>query len=272
MKLANKKILEFQHVILNHYKKHGRSFAWRNTSDPYAIVVSEIMLQQTQVKRVITKFDEWMSVFPDWNTLNKASLQNILQVWQGMGYNRRAKALRDIAQLVMNNHDGKLPRDPNILKTFPWIGPHTAGSICAFAFNMPTVFIETNVRTVYLYHFFKNKAGISDKQLEPIVTQTVYKKNPRIWYNALMDYGTKIKTEHPNPNRNSKHYTKQSKFEGSNRQIRGTILKHLTQSPHTTHSLSKKITPDKSRLYTIIKKLLKDGMISKQGRSLRLTK
>jgi len=135
---------------------------------------------------------------------------------------------------------------------------------------MPTIFIETNIRAVYLHHFFKNKTGISDTQLEPFITATLYKKNPRLWYNALMDYGTNIKAEHKNPSQNSKHYTKQSKFEGSDRQIRGAILRHLTQSPLTAHQLSQKITPNKTRLNTIMKHLIKDGMIHKQGESYRI--
>ncbi len=271
MKLTLKKIEDFQKIILNHYKKNGRIFPWRETNDPYAILISEVMLQQTQVTRVITKFEEWMKEFPDWESLADASLQGVLRVWQGMGYNRRAKALRDIAQRMVAEFNSTLPQDPTVLQTFPWIGPHTAGSICAFAFNIPTIFIETNVRTVYLHHFFKNKTGISDTQIEPLVAQTVYRKNPRIWYNAIMDYGTKIKAENPNPSRNSKHYAKQSKFEGSDRQIRGMILKHLTHSPHTPTALGKKITPDKTRLNTIVKNLVKDGMITKSGRSYKLS-
>jgi A/G-specific adenine glycosylase len=228
----------FTRLIWNFYEQNKRTFAWRETSDPYHIVVSEIMLQQTQTGRVVEKFESFTQKFPNWSALADATLHDVLAAWQGLGYNRRGKALHTIAQKVMHEYQGLLPQTVEELVTFPSIGPNTAGSICAFAFNKSTIFIETNIRTVYIYHFFHNQTNITDKQLLPLVEQTVDLKNPREWYYALMDYGVMLKKNTPNPSRKSAHHTTQSKFEGSDRQIRGLIIKTLTtRSKASFHDL-----------------------------------
>ena len=220
-------ILEFQQMVLSYYNNYGREMAWRDTTDPYLILVSEIMLQQTQVERVKIKFPEFIEAFPDFASLAVAPLDNVLSVWQGMGYNRRAIALQKCAIRVMNEYDGILPADVDILATFPGIGRATASSIAAFAFNLPVVFIETNIRRVFIHFFFTGNETVSDAEIIPVVTRALYKKNPRIWYWALMDLGSALKKRVPNPNRRSAHYTRQPPFEGSDRKIRGAILKIL---------------------------------------------
>ena len=220
-------ILEFQQMVLSYYNNYGREMAWRDTTDPYLILVSEIMLQQTQVERVRIKFPEFIETFPDFASLAVAPLDNVLSVWQGMGYNRRAIALQKCAIRVMNEYDGILPADVDILATFPGIGRATASSIAAFAFNLPVVFIETNIRRVFIHFFFTGNETVSDAEIIPVVTRALYKKNPRIWYWALMDLGSALKKMVPNPNRRSAHYTRQPPFEGSDRKIRGVILKLL---------------------------------------------
>ena len=220
-------ILEFQQMVLSYYNNYGREMAWRDTTDPYLILVSEIMLQQTQVERVRIKFPEFIETFPDFASLAVAPLDNVLSVWQGMGYNRRAIALQKCAIRVMNEYDGILPADVDILATFPGIGRATASSIAAFAFNLPVVFIETNIRRVFIHFFFTGNETVSDAEIIPVVTRALYKKNPRIWYWALMDLGSALKKMVPNPNRRSAHYTRQPPFEGSDRKIRGAILKLL---------------------------------------------
>ncbi|MEK7079017.1 MAG: A/G-specific adenine glycosylase, partial [Patescibacteria group bacterium] len=132
-----------------------RDFPWRNTTDPYHILVSEVMLQQTQVARVMVKFPIFIDQFSNFKELATASTKDILQVWQGMGYNRRALYLKKIAEIVITQYKGKLPDDPAILDTFPGIGEATAASIVAFAFNKPLVFIETNIRRVFIHLFFE---------------------------------------------------------------------------------------------------------------------
>jgi A/G-specific adenine glycosylase len=220
-------ILEFQQMVLSYYNNYGREMAWRDTTDPYLILVSEIMLQQTQVERVRIKFPEFIETFPDFASLAVAPLDNVLSVWQGMGYNRRAIALQKCAIRVMNEYDGILPADVDILATFPGIGRATASSIAAFAFNLPVVFIETNIRRVFIHFFFTGNETVSDAEIIPVVARALYKKNPRIWYWALMDLGSALKKRVPNPNRRSAHYTRQPPFEGSDRKIRGAILKLL---------------------------------------------
>jgi A/G-specific adenine glycosylase len=217
----------FIQKIWDFYHEQGRSFAWRNDITPYRIVVSEIMLQQTQTSRVSEKFPQFLSVFPDFESLANATLSEVLTHWQGLGYNRRGKFLHEIAKKVMTEFDGELPIDPIILETFPGIGKNTAGSVCAFAFNRPVPFIETNIRRVYIHEFFQDSLEVHDKELMPLIEETMSKENPREWYYALMDYGAYLKTQILNPNRKSKHYTIQSKFEGSNRQVRSTILTFL---------------------------------------------
>ncbi|MGZ6254557.1 MAG: A/G-specific adenine glycosylase [Candidatus Chromulinivorax sp.] len=231
-KLSSEQIAQFQKTIYDFYTLNKRDFIWREDITPYKIIVSEIMLQQTQTSRVILKFQEWLKTFPDFTTLAQASNHEILTAWQGLGYNKRGLALGKIAQIITQEHHGLLPNDPTILQTFPAIGPNTAGSICAFAFNTPTVFIETNIRTVFTHTFFKDQANIDDKQLLPLIKQTLDQSQPREWYYALMDYGVFLKSQLPKINAASKHYTRQSKFEGSKRQVRGTIIKILTQVKH----------------------------------------
>lgn len=222
-------IQQFQQYIWQFYKDYGRSFAWRNIENPYYIMVSEIMLQQTQTHRVVPKFEEFIASFPTIQDLASADLKDVFRVWQGLGYNRRAKALWENAQRLMADFDAQVPSEPGILETFAHVGPNTACSIAAFAFNKPVVFIETNIRTVYLYVFFKNISQVPDKELFPLIERTLDITNPREWYYALMDYGSYLKRLMPNPSRNSTHYTVQSKFEGSNRQIRGRIISLLTR-------------------------------------------
>lgn len=213
---------------------------WRECITPYYVVVSEVMLQQTQTYRVAPKFDAFINAFSSFNALKGASLQEVYQYWQGLGYNRRAKYLQEIARIVVEDYAGQLPADPKILQTFPGLGPATAASICAFAFNMPIAFIETNIRSVFIHHFFQDQADVRDAQLMPLIEQTLDRENPREWYYALMDYGVMLKKQHKNPSRKSKHHVKQSKFEGSNRQIRGALLRILAENgPMTEVEIAK---------------------------------
>jgi A/G-specific adenine glycosylase len=189
----------------------------------------------------------------------------VLTAWQGLGYNRRGKYLQEIAQKVMSDFNGMLPDDPSTLETFPGIGKGTAGSICAFAFNKPTVFIETNIRTVFIHSFFKDQSGVHDKELLPLIAESVDKHNPREWYYALMDYGVHLKKLYVNPSRKSKHHTTQSKFEGSDRQVRGMIIKLLTNH----ESLEKDqllafIDKDAQRVMRIVHELEKEQLIMRE--------
>ncbi len=222
--LSQKVISQFRSIIYSYYKLHKRDFPFRQTITPYNVLVSEIMLQQTQTGRVTEKFLHFIEKFPDFTTLSKAPVGDVLKAWQGLGYNRRAIALKKIANIIINEYSGKLPDSIEILKSFPQIGHNTASSIITFAFNKPTAFIETNIRRVYIYFFFPRRNRINDKEIFPIVEKTIDMSNPREWYYALMDYGVMLKKTHPELNKKSTHYRKQAPFKGSNREIRGKIL------------------------------------------------
>lgn len=256
----------FREFVWRFYAEHKRPFAWRNVADPYAIVVSEIMLQQTQTHRVEQKYEQFLVAFPSFETLARASLHNVLSVWQGLGYNRRGKYVHEIAQKVMHEYAGFLPAEPEVLATLPGIGKATAASICAFAFNKPTVFIETNIRAVFIHTFFKDKSDVHDNELLPLVAATVDRDNPREWYYALMDYGVFLKKCLPNPSRQSKHHVKQSKFEGSDRQIRGAIIRVLLAQRIVTRdtlleNIATELSSDHIRITKIVDQLVQEGLL-----------
>jgi A/G-specific adenine glycosylase len=262
----SEQISSFRNFIWDFYAQHQRPFAWRNVEDPYLVVVSEIMLQQTQTYRVEPKFDAFIAAFPDFQSLADASQRDVLSAWQGLGYNRRGMFLHKIAQKVVAEFGGALPNDPEILVTFPGIGKATAASICSFAFNRPTVFIETNIRTVFIHSFFKDRDGVHDKELMPLIEQSLDHENPREWYYALMDYGVHLKKMLPNPSRKSRHHTKQSRFEGSDRQIRGMIIRLLTDHGSLTKKkLLSSIDRDAQRVEKIALQLVVEGLISTSG-------
>jgi A/G-specific adenine glycosylase len=258
-------IQEFRDLILSYYALFGRDLPWRHTTDPYAILVSEIMLQQTQVERVRHKYPEFIRTFPTFESLSGAPLQDILSAWQGLGYNRRALALQKTARIVVEEYDGELPRQVADLIELPGIGKATASAVVAYAFNEPVVYIETNIRRVFIHFFFRDQADISDTEIGPFVERTLVPENPRLWYNALMDYGSDLKRRVENPNRRSAHYTVQSRFEGSDRQIRGAILRTLLETGGTDEeTLLSRTRADEERLRRILADLEKEGFVRRQ--------
>ncbi len=232
------------------------------------------MLQQTQTGRVIEKFLNFIEKFPNFLTLSRASLEDVLRAWQGLGYNRRAKALKKIADITIHEYHGKLPDSIEILKSFPQIGHNTASSVVAFAFNKPTVFIETNIRRVYIYFFFPNKKNITDKVIFQIVEKTIDKTNPREWYYALMDYGVMLKKSYPSLNKQSAHYRRQSPFKGSNRQIRGEVLKLLVKNNNLKISEIEQILkkPPEKKLMFVLSQLEKEEFIEINGQTVQIVK
>jgi len=236
-KVKNSQITQFQNFILRWYTKFGRhELPWRTTHDPYKILVSELMLQQTQVDRVIPKYLAFLNKFPTIEALSDASLSDVLQMWQGLGYNRRAKYVWQTAQAIVSDFSGEFPKTTEELQKLPGIGPYTASAINTFAFNNPETVIETNIRAVYIHHFFPDRNDVSDVELLPIISEAIYTKNPREWNAALMDYGTHLKKVLPNPGRKSKLHSIQSRFQGSPRQVRGEIIRYLTQQEALSYS------------------------------------
>jgi A/G-specific adenine glycosylase len=221
----------FQKEIWNYYKNHGRKLPWRNVCNPYRIFISEIMLQQTHVGRVLKKYPEFIKTFPTFKALADADLSDVLRAWQGMGYNRRAKFMKQTAEIIIRDFNGIIPRDITILKTLPGIGSGTAGSLSAFIYNEPVCFIETNIRRVMIHFFFGKKNNIKEKDILKKIKETIDVSNPREWYYALMDYGAMLpKKEKLNANIKSKIYKKQTSFIGSRRQLRGSIIRFLLKN------------------------------------------
>ena len=269
MQLSTQQIELFRETVWSHYHAHARSMPWREHPTPYYVLVSELMLQQTQVSRVLPKFETFIARFPDFKTLAGATLADVLALWSGLGYNRRAKFLHQAAQVIIGEHQGVMPDTIKELVRLPGVGRNTTGAILAYAFNQPVAFIETNIRTVYFYHFFAEQEQVSDETVRAIVAQTLDRENPREWYWALMDYGTFLKQTVGNNIAQSRHYTKQSTFKGSRRQIRGAVLKALLGQSLSPVALQKML-PD-TRTAAVLGDLQKEGFITEKNGLLRLT-
>jgi A/G-specific adenine glycosylase len=257
-------VVSFKRAVWKFYKAEGRhTLPWRLTRDPYKILVSEIMLQQTQVERVIPFYAEFTKHFPTVQKLAKASTKDVLVEWQGLGYNRRGINLQRAAQMVVEKHRGVFPAVYSELVELPGVGPATAGDLLAFAYNKPAVVIETNIRTVFIHHFFPTKSKVSDKEILELIEKTLDKKNPREWYYALMDYGTHLKKTLGNNINKSKHYKKQSKFAGSNRELRSHILKLILEKPRTKASLLKLLDKPAEAITKNLLALEREGLIKR---------
>ncbi len=265
---SSRKQKQFQQTVWSFYEAQGRHhLPWRTTTNPYRILVSEIMLQQTQVDRVIPKYRAFMKLFPSVSVLAAAPLGDVLRAWQGLGYNRRAKLLWECAKVVKETPGGRFPRTYEGLKALPGIGPYTAGAVMAFAYNEAVPLIETNVRTVYLHHFWPHDAtDVTDTEILELVAATLPKENVRAWYAAIMDYGSYLKKTVGNHNVRTKSYTIQSTFKGSDRQIRGAILRALAITPLTRPALQKELSAFSDlRVDAQLEALVHEGMVTKVG-------
>lgn len=264
----------FLEIVESHYAAHGRhDLPWRaaetdGSFDPYKILVSEIMLQQTQVPRVIPKYEAFLQQFPTVRKLAEAPLGEVLVAWQGLGYNRRAKFLWLAAQKLVGDFDGRLPNGQQALESLPGVGTNTAGAIRAYAFNEPVVFVETNIRTVYIHHFFKDEADIPDAAIRVVIEETLDRRNPRTFYWSLMDYGVYLKQTVGNLSRASKAYAKQSTFAGSARQVRGRVLRLLAVGAYTEAALLDELHDD--RAVAILADLTAEGLVQKVNDHYRL--
>ena len=273
--LSAQKIKNFQEIIWKFFALHGRTLPWRETNNPYKILVSEIMLQQTQVSRVLPKYDAFLKRFPTVQSLANASLQEVFSVWVGLGYNRRARYLHQTAQKITADHNGVFPKTSKALQALPGIGPYTARAVSTFAYNNKEVLIETNIRTVYIHHFFQEVDIVSDAEILPLIEATLPTQNTtvrqdlpaglyRAWYWALMDYGAHLKETFPNPSRKSKHHTTQSQFKGSLREARGLIIRVLSAEYTSTavlYTIGKQYGIERERIQCAIHALAQEGFI-----------
>lgn len=270
---------EFQSIILDFYAQSGRSFPWRytGTADPWGVLVSEYMLQQTQINRVVSYWERWMKLWPKPSDLAAAPLEQALKEWSGLGYNRRAKNLWNCAVIITEKYNNTVPCKVETLAALPGIGPYTSGAIACFAWNYPALFIETNIRSVLINFFFQDRTGISDKELFPVLEQVMDYTNPRVWYWALMDYGAELKKITGNPNRKSALYVKQTRFEGSFRQIRGALIRTLSvKGPQKNARLYKEMEKNIKNLKKADYKLAltvlqKEQMVAEEGGVYRIS-
>jgi len=272
MQISTSEIDDFITTLSRYYDGHGRhDMLWRQADStgyftPYKIMVSELMLQQTQVARVTEKYVDFLTTFPEVQSLAKAELREVLQLWNGLGYNRRAKFIWQAARMVCEDHDGSFPDSLESLVNLPGIGPNTAGAIMAYAYNQPVIFIETNIRTVIIHHFYAGQTDIPDVDIRQAMEQILPRAieegiEPRQFYWSMMDYGSHLKATVGNLSRHSKHYAKQSTFEGSKRQLRGAVIRELTTGARTAEHLIQHL-PDE-RLTNVINELLHEGMIKR---------
>jgi A/G-specific adenine glycosylase len=252
--------------VWSHYDAHARDgLPWRQTTDPYRILVSEVMLQQTQVSRVIPKYAEFLDAFPDVRALAAAPLEDVLRVWRGLGYNRRALALKRAAGVIVSGCGGRVPDTLKGLIALPGVGHATAAQVLAFAYGVGVPFIETNIRSVYLHEFFGDADGVPDSAILPIVEATIDHARPREWFWALLDYGTHLKATGPNPSRRSRHHARQGRFEGSARQLRGRLLAALTEaSGHTEAELTDAVGFEPERVSAALLALQSEGFVSSE--------
>ncbi|HEY3373830.1 MAG TPA: hypothetical protein VGK02_02060 [Candidatus Aquicultor sp.] len=264
--LTNAALDLFRECIWAYFAEHGRVLPWRETDDPYKVLVSEVMLQQTQVPRVLTKYREFITAFPGFAELAAAPLRDVLQIWQGLGYNRRAIALKSAAEAVMEKFNGHLPSDFDALRSLPGIGPATAAQVLAFAFNKAVPYIETNIRAVYIHFFFNDRTDVKDKELMPLIEHTLDTENPRDWYYAILDYGSMLKKTRVNPSRKSVHHTRQSPYEGSHRQLRAKALRAvLDRGNASSANVAKQLKIDKEKARHVLDELVKEGFIKESG-------
>lgn len=267
--ISTKKNQIFRNKILRFYRLHGRDLPFRRTTDPYKITVAEIMLQQTQVDRVVPKYQTWIKKWPNWKSLSKAANKQLLHMWSGLGYNRRALNLGKLASEVVNRFNGKLPTNPQALQSLPGIGPYTANAILIFAYNKPLATIDTNIRRVIL-HEFGLPASTPMNEVQKLAWKLLPKTRSRDWHNALMDYSRLVL---PNQIKHIPALSKQSKFEGSLRQIRGEIIRQLTTKPSVRiDHIARTMKRNEFDVLKAVKTLEKDGMAVKKKNKIFLFK
>ncbi|MCG3221721.1 MAG: Fe-S cluster assembly protein HesB [Candidatus Heimdallarchaeota archaeon] len=257
-KIKNDRIISFQDKIFSWWKDNRREFPWRETTNPYFIMVSEIMLQQTQASRVVQKYLEFIERFPDMQSLSNSSQSDLLKLWSGLGYNRRALWLQEAVREILNLEE--FPQTPKQLQILKGIGPYSARSVLIFAFNFDIATVDTNIRRILISEGFASEET-SEKDLLKIAEQLLPTDKSRDWHNALMDYGSIVLTASKT---GIKPTSQQGKFKGSEREKRGKILKFLLDNESATIEKLNNITnSSKNQLEPILDKMVKDGLIKK---------
>ena len=268
--------------LLTHYQVSARDLPWRRTHDPYAVLVSEVMLQQTQVSRVAPAFERFMRRFPTLSALAAAPLAAVLREWSGLGYNRRARDLQRIARLCPNG----LPDTVAELDALPGIGAYTAGAVACFAFGQRVAFADVNIKRVLGRVFLGRPA--TDKEGVDLDARAVPDRNADLWHHALMDLGATIcaakaptcelcplQTDclfarSPAVGGRTARVARPAAYTSSDRRVRGAIVRSLVQAETglTLHALEKQLAD--ARVPRLIEALVADGLIERSGRRYRL--
>jgi A/G-specific adenine glycosylase len=295
-------IAEFKKTVLSHYRQQGRKFPW-HFAEPWGVMVSEFMLQQTRAERVIPYWENWLKLWPHPKALADASLEAALRAWSGLGYNRRCRYLKECAAIIANENDGKVPETPQALLLLPGVGPYMSSAIACFAYNYPAVFIETNIRSAVIHCFFPGRDDVRDSEIMPILEAALARNDPqpspkpsvrehrkgspldpqpspkgegspldpRTWHYALMDYGAFLKSTTSNPSRRSAHYARQSPFNGSFRQARGKVLKALVSLGQCgAEELKRASGLEEGKLYEVLEKLKEEAFVAEDGEEYRI--
>ena len=269
MKLSKRAIRVFQNRIFSWWARNKRDLPWRHTHDPYTILVSEVMLQQTQVSRVIAKYEEFLYFFPDVYTLSHATAAKVLRVWRGMGYNRRALYLRKAAKMVVEKWKGEFSESERQLSTLPGVGTYTARALLVFAFKKQIWAVDTNIRKIITHFFFKGKPQ-KESVIDDVAQQLVPENKSWEWHQALMDYAALRLRDVKRPfaqGKFSKKLRRSIPFRETNRFYRGRIVDRLRGGQVGEKKLLKELvgTYHKSEdlFQTILVGLERDGLIAR---------
>lgn len=255
-------VAKFRRKILSFYRKSGRDLPWRRTTNPYFILLSEVMLQQTQVDRVKEYYARWTRKWPTVSHLARADRKDVLREWMGLGYNNRAVNVHKAAQKMAKFYKGDVLKAVKNYEHVPGIGPYTSRAVRIFAANEDIATVDTNIRRI-LMHEFNLPSTVSDKKLWELAAQCLPKGRSRDWHNALMDYGSIVLTSRKT---GIKPKTRQSTFEGSDRQIRAQVLRHVLRYGQTFAELQKVTGADRARLERIVGKMVAGGLIELKNR------
>jgi A/G-specific adenine glycosylase len=265
------------------YASRRNAYPWRGTRDPYRVLVSEVMLQQTQAPRVVPAYRAFLRRFPTVRALAAAPRAEVVRAWAGLGYNRRAVALSEAARSIVRDHRGRVPTDLEALRRLPGIGPYTAAAIASIAFGQPIPAIDTNLRRVVArVRLGEDGAGALD--IDEAARRWIDRTDPGSWNQALMDVGR----EHCRPvpkcgacplartcafrrggRAPAAARRSQQAFEGSSRQLRGAIIRRLREGPSSISSLARVAGCSEGRVGHAIEALVRDGLIRASPGALR---
>jgi len=270
-------IAEVHRALLEWYEPRKRAYPWRVRPTPYRVLVSEVMLQQTQAARVVAPYRSFLRRFPSVRALAAAPRGDVLRAWSGLGYNRRALALSDMARAVVRDHGGRIPSDPDALQGLPGIGPYTAAAVASLGHGRPEPLVETNVRRV-LGRVAVGGAGAADpKHMDEIASVWLDREHPSEWNQALMDLGREVCRPRPRcetcPIRSrcrsagrvtvSPAVRRQSAFEGSLRQVRGGVIEELRgRGSSSLGSLARSLGASPGRVAEAVRALAEEGLVS----------